>query len=143
MEKKTLSEISNVQEGRQSNVKNSWLGQPQEMMCCWQMFVIKFSTTDYAHKSSFLSMPRAAVRGATLGQPLRERLLKITRQSTNCFLSLQCQLGSHCPWAATPKPLFQAPPAASLYQSMHNQACCLKAELLALPHCLTGTNTEF
>lgn len=41
-----------MHEGRQSNAKNSWLGQPQEMMCCGQMFVLKFSTTLTVHKSS-------------------------------------------------------------------------------------------
>lgn len=49
----------------------------------------------------------------------------------------------HCPWAAIPQPPVPASPAASLQQSMHNQAFGLMAELLALAHCLIGTNTEF
>lgn len=121
-----------MHEGRQSNVKNSWPGQPQEMMCCWQMFVLKFSTTLTMHKSSSaLSMLRAAARGeqdSPEEQSLIEKLLKNAPQKASWSLSLQCQLGM-APWLPSPGP------CASL-------TCCLPSAEKHLGFCLLSFRNQ-
>jgi len=70
-----------MQEGRQSKVKNSWLGQPQEI-CCWQMFAFKVFHYRVCIKTAALS---ALLRtefegewGRPKGWPLKEEHLQTT-----------------------------------------------------------------
>lgn len=104
-----------MEEGRQSNVKNSWLGQPQEMMCCWKMFVLKFSRTPAMHKSSSsLRTPRAGV-----GEEQEQPRGTATKRKASEVHTSKCQLliilavpawHSIAPGLPPPKPLCQPPP---------------------------------
>lgn len=116
------------------------------MMCCGQMFVLKFSTALTVHKSSSaLSMLGTAARGEQ-EQPQREKLLKHTPGKASCSLSLQCQLGTALPLPRLPS---IPSPCASLTcclpapSEKHNQAFSPTVQLLALAHCLIGTKTDF
>lgn len=76
-------------------------------MCCWQMFVLKFSTTLCIRAAAFSAcqeLQSDESKSSPEGQPLRERLQNITTQNASCLLSLRCQLGTALSLGCHPAP---------------------------------------
>lgn len=106
-------------------------------MCCWQMFVLKFSTTLTVHKSSSaLSMLRTTARGEQeqpWGIATKRKASEEHPWKTQLFTVLAVPAG-HGPAPQLPSPApVPASPAASPQQR----------NILASPHCLMRTKTDF
>lgn len=120
------------------------------MMCCGQMFVLKFSTTLTVHKSSSaLSMLGTAARGEQeqpQGTAPKRKAPEAHPWKSQLLVVLAVPAGHSLP-------LPQLPPIPSPCASLtcclpspsekHNQAFSPSVQLLALAHCLTGTKTDF
>lgn len=128
------SEISNVQEWRQSNVKNSWLGQPQKI-CCWQMFASKVFHYQICIKtaalSALLQTEFEGECGSPKGWPLEERFCRLHLEMPVGYLC-SGSVAQHCSWATILL-------TASLQQVMGKQPW---SSILLIHHYI-WTNTEF
>lgn len=126
-----------MQEGRQSEVKNSWLGQPREI-CSWQMFALEvfhyqLCIRTAAH-SALLQTEFEGERGSSKGWPLKEELLQTIPWNASWFPLCSDSMAQHCPRATIPLPAF-------LQQVMRKQPWSLI--LLVHHHMWTNTVSTF